>query len=676
MAVVTISKAPVPAWRCGAATMSTLGALGAFALAAWAAAAPPAPPAPPTLDQFLKIRTPAGATLAPDGTLYVRDWPDGVWQLYRVIPGARGGPGAPLPGWDYSPGKAKFTRLTSFKDGLSGYSLSPDAERIALSHAEGGNENFQVSLLDTATGAIKPALADPIVRHSLNVWLDDHTGFIYTANATDPEDFSVYRFDFASGASTPLVTESGAWGCDDATPDGARLIVNKYTSESDSQVFELDAATGKLTELTLRGTDPTASNNAVGYLPGERQVLITSDHRDGLTRLYVKDLDTGAVTSPIPALDPHEIDGARLSLEKDMLAVVTNEDGFGVPHVYAIPGFALAGLPPMDRGVVGVGSFRGRQLVWSLTNARSPGESYATAFPQLGASPAFASARQLTHAQTQGIDLSGFPLPELVKFKSFDGVEIPAFVFFPPGYDTKKPRPIPFICQYHGGPEGQHRPTFSAQNQYFLSRGFGIIMPNVRGSTGYGRKFHMMDDYRNRWASVKDGVAAAKLLVDRGWSAPGKIATFGGSYGGFMSVACLVEDAEAAKAAGAKPLFGAGVDIVGVVNFRTFLEKTSGYRRKLREAEYGPLTDSEFLDSVSPLLRAESISVPMLIAHGANDPRVPLNEAIQLAVALMKRGVSVEQVYFPDEGHGFAKLENRLIFGKAAAGFLEKTIGK
>ncbi len=414
----------------------------------------------------------------------------------------------------------------------------------------------------------------------------------------------------------------------------------------------------------------------MGYLPGERKLLIVSDHVGGILRLYLKDLDTGSVTSPLPALDRHEIDEARFSLEKDLLAVVTNEDGYGVLHVFGVPDFKPVPAPNMERGVVGAGSFRSRSLVWSLSNAQTPGEAYQTAIPQPGAQLASGATTKLTHADKQGIDLAGFPLPELVKYKSFDGMEIPAFVFFPPGYDAKKPRPIPFICLYHGGPEGQHRPSFSAQNQYYLSRGFGVMMPNVRGSTGYGRAFHMMDDYKGRWASVKDGVAAAKFLVDRGWSAPGKITTFGGSYGGFMSVACLVEDAESAKAAGTKPLFGAGVDVVGVVNFRTFLEKTAGYRRKLREAEYGPLTDSEFLDSVSPLLRAESISVPMLIGHGANDPRVPLNEAIQLAVALMKRGVPVEQVYFPDEGHGFQKLENRLLFGREAAEFLERTIGK
>ncbi len=628
---------------------------------------------PPSLERFLKIRTPASATVAPDGTLYIRDWPDGVWQLYKVTPAAVG---EAKPGTDYAPGKAAFTKITDFKDGLAGYSMSPDAKRIVLSHAAGGNENFQLSLLDRASGKIAPLLSDPKTRHELTEWLDDSSGFIYSANAESPEDFYLYRWDFAAGKATRLLAEKGSWACSDVTADGSRLLVSKDTSASDSQVFELDAASGKLTETTLRGSEPTAANSAVGYLPGERKVLIVSDHAGGVLRLYQKDLDTGAVTSPIPALDKHEIDQAGLNLDKDLLAVVTNEEGYGTLQVFAVPDFKLVGNPVPERGVVGVGPFRDRSIVWSLSSARTPGESNLTTYPRPGAQLAAPLTRQLTYADRQGIDLSAFPLPELVKYKSFDGMEVPAFVFFPPGYDAKKPRPIPFICNYHGGPESQHRPGFSAQNQYFLSRGFGIIMPNVRGSTGYGRSFHMLDDYKGRWASVKDGVAAAKFLVDRGWSAPGKISTYGGSYGGFMSVACLVEDAESAKAAGTKPLFGAGVDVVGIVNFRTFLEKTAGYRRKLREVEYGPLTDSEFLDSVSPLLRAESIGVPMLIGHGANDPRVPLNEAIQLSVALMKRSVPVEQVYFPDEGHGFQKLENRLIFGKKSAEFLEKTIGK
>jgi dipeptidyl aminopeptidase/acylaminoacyl peptidase len=201
-------------------------------------------------------------------------------------------------------------------------------------------------------------------------------------------------------------------------------------------------------------------------------------------------------------------------------------------------------------------------------------------------------------------------------------------------------------------------------------------MPNVRGSTGYGRDFQMMDDYRGRWASVKDGVDAAEWLVKQGYAEPGRIATYGGSYGGFMSVACIVEDQERVER-GERPerLFGACVDIVGIVNMKTFLERTSGYRRKLREVEYGPLGDPEFLLSVSPLQRVEKIQVPVFIAHGFNDPRVPVEEAMQLSMALKEAKRNPRVFIAPDEGHGFAKLDNRVYFGERVAAFLDETIG-
>ena len=197
------------------------------------------------------------------------------------------------------------------------------------------------------------------------------------------------------------------------------------------------------------------------------------------------------------------------------------------------------------------------------------------------------------------------------------------------------------------------------------------MQPNVRGSTGYGRKFHMMDDYKKRWDSVKDGVEAARWLVKNNYARAGKIAAYGGSYGGFMSVAVVVEDGSSKD-----QVFGASVDVVGIVNMKTFLEQTAGYRRKLREVEYGPLSDPEFLATVSSINRIDDIKVPMMIAHGLNDPRVPVGEAMQLAVGLQQRGYDPELVFCPDEGHGFAKLPNRLLFSDRMVKFLDRTIGK
>ena len=281
--------------------------------------------------------------------------------------------------------------------------------------------------------------------------------------------------------------------------------------------------------------------------------------------------------------------------------------------------------------------------------------------------------KQLTWTDNAGVDLSRMRLPELVRYPAFDGRPIPAFLYLPEG--AQKGTPVPFVVYYHGGPEGQNRPSFSAALQYIVARGYGLIMPNVRGSLGYGREFHMLDDYKGRWDSVRDGVDAAEWLVKEGYAKPGAIATYGGSYGGFMSVACIVEDQERVERGERKErLFGACVDVVGIVNMQTFLEKTSGYRRKLREVEYGPLEDKEFLKTISSIHKVDKLKVPFFIAHGFNDPRVPVEEAMQLAVALKDRNLSPRVFIAPDEGHGFAKLDNRIYFNERAVQFLDETI--
>jgi dipeptidyl aminopeptidase/acylaminoacyl peptidase len=625
-----------------------------------------------TIQQFLKIRTPGAPAILPDGSLLLRDWPDGVRQLYRVMPKTRG---TEAP--SYRPGDATTLRLTDFPDGLAGFTLSPDGRKVILSHARGGNENTQLTLLDPLAEpgqGLTPLVSNPKVQASVNAWLRDGSGFIYSANDESPNDFYLYRYDFATGHTTRLLGEAGSWSVQDVTNDGSRALVQKYISASDAQCYELDLATGKLKELTLRPEGGTAACAIAGYMPGERAVLMLSDLQDGMQRLYLKDLGSGAVREPIPALGRFELDGAGPNDTREYLFSITNEDGYGVLSVFTLPDFKPVPMPGMDPGVVSVASFRGSTVVWTLGNARTAGLAYATTFTRARKGAPSQSTRQLTWTDDQGVDLKSFPLPELVKYTAFDGRQIPAFMCLPPGYT--KGTAIPFVINYHGGPEGQHRPGFSATDQYLLSRGFGVLLPNVRGSTGYGRAYQMLDDYKGRWGSVRDGVDAADWLVKNGYATAGRIATYGGSYGGFMSVACLVEDQERVER-GERPerLFGACVDIVGIVNLKTFLEKTSGYRRKLREMEYGPLTDAAFLTSISSIERVDKIHVPVFIAHGFNDPRVPVQEAMQLATALKERGQEPRMFVAPDEGHGFVKLDNRIYFNERMAQFLEEAIG-
>lgn len=634
-----------------------------------ATAEAPAPMAErPTIKQFLNIRAPGGPTLLPDGTLYVTDRPDGIVQLYRVEtdkakPEART--------------DSKMTKLSTFQDGLSSYNVSPDGKRVLLSAAVGGNENTQIYTLDQTSGQVTPIISGPKVQFALNHWLDDSSGFLFTGNDASPNDFYIYRYDFTNdgkGKTTKLFGKEGSWSAQDATKDVSRILIAQYRSISDSSIHELDAKTGELKELSVKPTDgSTSANSIVGYMPGEQAVLLLSDADEGKPKLHLRDLKTGQLSRPISALDKYELDGAQINEDRSLLAVSVNEDGYSVPHLYRLPSLEEVALPTMEKGLVGLNQLRGNTLIYSQSNARTPGVSFAWKVPAAGqkAEP----ARQLTFADNQGIDLAAFPLPELIKYKAFDGKEIPAFVFLPAGY--KKGTPIPFVVNYHGGPEGQSRPGFSATIQYLLSEGFGVMQPNVRGSTGYGRAFHMLDDYKKRWDSVRDGVDAAEWLVANGYAKTGKIAAYGGSYGGFMSVATIVEDQQRVDEGKKKErTFGASIDVVGIVNMKTFLEQTSGYRRKLREVEYGPLTDPEFLATVSSINKIDKINVPMMIAHGLNDPRVPVGEAMQLAIGLKKKGMDPVEFYAPDEGHGFAKLDNRLLFTDRMVKFLNETIAK
>jgi dipeptidyl aminopeptidase/acylaminoacyl peptidase len=267
---------------------------------------------------------------------------------------------------------------------------------------------------------------------------------------------------------------------------------------------------------------------------------------------------------------------------------------------------------------------------------------------------------QLTYSTYAGIDRSLFTEPQLVRYESFDGLSVPAFLYLPPGWDGE---PIPFVIHAHGGPESQFRPSFIRHFHYLILNGYGVLAPNIRGSSGYGREYVRLDDYKKRKDSIRDINEAAEWLIESGYARQGNIGIKGGSYGGYVTLAALVDYPD---------MFGAGIDNIGIANFVSFLQNTADYRRAIREAEYGPLTDKEFLTSISPLTNADRIRAPLLVVHGENDPRVPVGEARQIAEAVLANGGEAELLIFPDEGHGTAKLANRLTYYRRMVEFLDK----
>ncbi len=597
-----------------------------------------ADPQKASIAQFIKMHWPVNVHLAPDQTMYYIELAkDGTNQLFVRAPGGSSG-----------------EVVTEFADGIGGYEVSPDGKWVAITAARGGNEQFDIYLMNAADRKIEPLFVDDETVYGGVVWKRDSSAFAYRANKQSKSDFYIYVYDLEQKSSREIVTQAGHWYPVDFRRDGSRLLVGHYVSASESYVWEYSLIGEGM--RPINSLEEQWSVQGLGYGPDEGIAYAVSDYRDDRQRVIRIHISSSTVEPVLPQFNKFDVDDAEMNRERSKMAVVINRDGFGELHVFSVPDFQPLPRPDIPEGVVGNVMFEGNTLLYSLSNGNTPGTVCAWKMDQPEQPPV-----ALTTPDTQGIDVSTFPLPRLIRYQSFDGLEIPAFLYEPPGY--KRGQAIPFIVSFHGGPEGQYRPYFSSAFQYFLTRGFGVLAPNVRGSSGYGTRYLEMDNYRKRMDSVKDGVAAAQWLIDNGYSKPKMIGSYGGSYGGFMVMATITQ---------APKLFGAACNVVGIVNFETFLQRTKSYRRKLREAEYGPLSDSEFLKSISPIYLVDRVECPVLIAHGRNDPRVPIDEAEQLHAALKERGRNPELIVFDDEGHGFRKEPNRITFYGKLADFFEK----
>ena len=307
----------------------------------------------------------------------------------------------------------------------------------------------------------------------------------------------------------------------------------------------------------------------------------------------------------------------------------------------------------------------GRRLAMTLNTARSPSDTFVL---DLGRGALdYGKLVRWTFSEVGGLDTRRFREPELIEYPSFDRLDgqrrrIPAWLYKPAGDG-----PFPVVISIHGGPEGQARPGFSSTYQLWLQQlGVAVLVPNVRGSSGYGKTYVSLDNGYRREDSVKDIGALLDWVAERPDLDAARVAVFGGSYGGYMVLASAVHYSDRLKAA---------VDIVGISNFVTFLENTQDYRRDLRRVEYGDERDPQmraFLESISPLNDVEKMTVPLFVVQGENDPRVPVTEAVQLVAALRERGRTVWYMNALNEGHGYRKKENRDIYQQASVLFLRQ----
>ena len=543
-------------------------------------------------------------------------------------------------------------QLTFFEERVFGGSYRPsDPSQVVFSFDQGGAENYQLFLLDLDTGEIV-RFSDGVHRYQGTLWSDDGKWLAYVNNSRNGRDFDIYVNDPAEPDTERLVTEvSGLWFPTEFHPNGEELLAIEYISANETHLHAI-----RLDDGSTRKIDPSERGakvfwGAALWAEDGRHVYTTTDAGSEFRRLVKLNPDTGEWTTLSDDI-PWNVGGFDVSDDGELLGFLVNEDGFSRLHLMETATGKRLPTPELPPGIIDDGGFRpdAHEFAFVLNWARSPSDVYSF-------DPATGELERWTESEIGGLQPEDFAVPELVRFETFDTVDgeekrtVPAFLYRPD--PQKHPGPRPVYINIHGGPEGQTRPSFKGTNNYLVDElGVALIYPNVRGSSGYGKSYLKLDNAELREDSVKDIGALLDWIATRPELDSRRVMVGGGSYGGYMALASMVHYSDRLRA---------GFDYVGISNFVTFLENTQGYRRDLRRVEYGDERDPELrehLEAISPANHADEITRPMLVAQGANDPRVPLSESDQIVAELEENGVPVWYIVAEDEGHGFAKKTN------------------
>jgi dipeptidyl aminopeptidase/acylaminoacyl peptidase len=546
-------------------------------------------------------------------------------------------------------------QLTFYDEPVGGASVSPDGRVFAFSKDTGGDEFNQGYLFDPETGRVT-RFTNEGTRNGGALWFDDASKAAYYEAQRGAVGWDIYVADPRTPGSAKRVydSEGPALFPVDWSDDGTKLLLQEYVSITKSRLFILDLASGALSEINPDDTVAYGGGEFVG-----NGVLTTSDKDAEFRNLVLIDLETGATRDLTPDID-WSVEGFDLSPDGRTAVISINEEGYGTLRLVDVTTGKVSPGPALPKGIASGARFdvTGERVGFTFNGPKSAGDVWTYSL-------ADGALTQWTEAEVGGLDPSGFVEPELISYPGADDLMIPAWVYKPEGAG-----PFPVIISIHGGPEAQSRPGFSSTVQYWVKElGVAVLVPNVRGSDGYGKTYVAMDNGFNRKKSVGDIGSLLDWIETQPDLASDRVVVYGGSYGGYMVLAAMVDYAD--RLAG-------GVNIVGISNFVTFLENTQDYRRDLRRVEYGDERDPEmraFLEEISPLNSADKITKPLFIIQGLNDPRVPASEAEQILAAMRAQGAEAWYLLAKDEGHGFRKKSNRDYQRDAETLFLRQTLG-
>ena len=586
------------------------------------------------------------------------------------------------------------TQVTALDDQVSGIDWSPvDPEVLALSLAPGGGLNEQVYVVRPSGLSLERITEGGKINNRLFGWTPDGKYLLLGSNRANPGSLDSYIYHVGLGRLRLAAVNQGTGSIEDVSDDGRWGLVQRVKSRGDSNLYLVGLH--ERADVLLTPHKPPGNFDNPRFSPDGKTVYLLSDldrDRVGLARVRLQARPAsreeiereereeeeeeeaeergGEAEAPVTwKVGASEVIAGRD--DADLSAFEVTEDGKTAALLWNVAGESqlsfldLATLketpgPDLPGALAGGLDFSkdGQLLAMNLSGANLPQDVWVL-------DRTSGALRQVTFSPHAGILLEALVAPKLVTFKAHDGLELSGWLYRPPGTGNASGQTAgPVVISFHGGPEAQERPSFSYTYQALLSRGISVFAPNVRGSAGFGKRFVNLDNGEKRFDGIKDIKACVDFLVGQGIAEPKRIGIMGGSYGGYMTMVGLTEYPE---------LFAAGANLFGMINFETFFSHTEPWMAAISTSEYGdPATQKDLLQRLSPIHKVDRIQAPTIVLHGANDTNVPVVEAEQTVESLKKRGIPVEYVLFPDEGHGFRKTPNKVRSAVAIVEWFEK----
>lgn len=563
-----------------------------------------------------------------------------------------------------NPGGAR-SQISFFDEPVSNGSFCPseDYNGFLFTKDIGGNEFSQIYWYDM-NARTSEMISDGESRNFGMIWSNKGDQFAFTSSRRNGKDFDIYISDMKSPKTALIKVDRGGgyWVATDWSPDDSKLIVIQYLSSTKSNSFILDLKTKELTQINDDGTEAVFLAN--GWDRTGTKIYATTNLGKEFNTMVQYDVQTKKIEYITDDI-PWDIEEGAVNKSRTKAAFTANENGFSQLYLMDLTSNKYKKVPNLPVGQIYSFKFHPtkEELAMVLNTTETPGDVYSLDLDT-------GKIKRWTTSEVGGLDTSLFPKPELINFDTYDEVDgkkrkIPAFVYKP----LNAKGPLPVMISIHGGPEGQHTPSFSSFYAFLANEmGIAVIAPNVRGSSGYGKTYLKLDNGFNREDSVKDIGKLIEWIENNADFNNDKIAVFGGSYGGYMVLSSMYNFNDKLKC---------GVDIVGISNFVTFLENTEEYRRDLRRAEYGDEREPkmrEYLESISPTNHVDEFKSPLFVIQGANDPRVPASESEQMVKSIRENEGTVWYMLAKDEGHGFRKKENRDRMTEAVAIFLQENL--